>query len=86
MPIPSSRYKLLPLRGLKVNLDAGLADIMEGEMCYATDEDRYYQKENGILVATGGSNVSVIDGGDFNSGSSIAGASTTDLDGGDFGS
>ena len=46
MAIPSNRYKILPLRGLKVNLDAGLADIMEGEMCYATDEDRYYQKEN----------------------------------------
>lgn len=54
MPIPSSRSKLLPLRGLKVNLDAGLAEILEGEMCYATDEDVYYQKEGGVLVKIGG--------------------------------
>ena len=55
MTLPSNRYKLLPLRGLKVNLDAALAEILEGEMCYATDEDQYYQKEGGVLVGVGGS-------------------------------
>ena len=55
MPIPSERYKLLPLRGLKANLQSGLSDIVEGEICYATDEDVLYIKENGVLVATGGS-------------------------------
>ena len=49
-----SLNRYAPLRGLKASLDAGLADIMEGEMCYATDEDRYYQKEGGVLVAVGG--------------------------------
>ena len=53
MPIPSERYKLLPLRGLKANLQSGLSDIVEGEICYATDEDVLYIKENGVLVATG---------------------------------
>ena len=54
MPIPANRYKLLPLRGPKADLVEGLADILEGEMCYALDEDRYYQKEDGVLVAVGG--------------------------------
>ena len=54
MPIPSNRYKLLPLRGPKADLVEGLANILEGEMCYALDEDRYYQKEGGVLVAVGG--------------------------------
>ena len=53
MAIPANRYKLLPLRGLKANLDAGIADILEGEICYATDEDQYYQKENSALVSVG---------------------------------
>ena len=44
----------MPLRGLKVNLQSGLSDIVEGEICYATDEDVLYIKENGVLVATGG--------------------------------
>lgn len=52
MAIPSDRYKLLPLRGLKANLDEGLAGILEGEICYATDEDVLYIKEGGVLVAT----------------------------------
>ena len=43
----------MPLRGLKANLDAGLADILEGELCYATDEDILYMKEEGVLVPTG---------------------------------
>lgn len=59
MAIPSNRYKILPLRGLKANLDAGLTDILEGEMCYATDEDQYYQKESGVLVGVGGAVKSV---------------------------
>ena len=52
MAIPANRYKLMPLRGLKANLDAGLADILEGELCYATDEDILYIKEGGVLTPT----------------------------------
>ena len=53
MPLSSSRYKLLPLRGLKLNLESSIGDILEGEMCYATDEGKYYQKEGGVLVPIG---------------------------------
>ena len=57
MPLPAVRSKLLPLRGLKANLDEVLADILEGEFCYATDQDQYYQKEDGVLVAVGATKV-----------------------------
>ena len=53
MALSSPRYKILPLRGLKADLDADVADILEGEICYATDQDQYYQKEGGVLVAVG---------------------------------
>jgi hypothetical protein len=42
----------MPLRGLKASLDAGLANILEGEICYATDEDILYIKEGGVLTPT----------------------------------
>ena len=74
MPIPADRYKILPLRGLKANLDAGVADILEGEMCYATDEDAYYQKEGGVLVQVvgGGGSLTVRD--TAGSGGTVGGA------------
>ena len=53
MALPAVRSKLLPLRGLKASLDGVLAGILEGEICYATDEDQYYQKEGGVLVQVG---------------------------------
>jgi len=53
MALPSPRNKILPLRGLKSALTSNLSGILEGEFCYATDEDQYYQKENGVLVAVG---------------------------------
>ena len=53
MPLPAVRSKILPLRGLKASLDAVVVDILEGEFCYATDQEQYYQKENGVLVAVG---------------------------------
>jgi len=56
MPTPISRSKILPARGSKVNLDAALAagDLLEGELCYAKDEDALYQVEAGVLVKAGG--------------------------------
>lgn len=56
MPTPTSRSKILPARGLKANLDAGLVagDLLEGELCYAKDEDALYQVEGGVLVKVGG--------------------------------
>jgi len=56
MPTPTSRSKILPARGSKANLDAALAagDLLEGELCYAKDEDALYQVEAGVLVKAGG--------------------------------
>lgn len=53
MPVPSPRNKILPARGNLSDLQAGLAELLEGEICYAFDQDQYYQKEGGILVAVG---------------------------------
>ena len=56
MPTPTSRSKILPARGSKANLDAALTagDLLEGELCYAKDEDALYQVEAGVLVKAGG--------------------------------
>ena len=59
MPAPSVRYKLLPARGDISVLTAAVADIAEGEICYALDENKLYVKEGGVLVAMGGSVASV---------------------------
>lgn len=53
MPVPSPRNKILPVRGNIASLNAALADLLEGEICYAFDEDQYYQKEGGVLVPVG---------------------------------
>lgn len=50
MPTPLNRSKLLPARGTKANLEASLADLLEGEFCYATDENIYYQVAGGFLT------------------------------------
>ena len=56
MPTPTSRSKILPARGSKANLDTALTagDLLEGELCYAKDEDALYQVEGGVLIKTGG--------------------------------
>ena len=56
MPTPTSRSKILPARGTKANLDAALVagDLLEGELCYAKDEDALYQVEGGVLIKAGG--------------------------------
>ena len=56
MPVPSPRSKLLPARGNAADLLANVAALVEGEICYAVDENAYYQKVSGALVkVTGGS-------------------------------
>jgi len=62
MPVPANRSKLLPARGDKAALEAGIASLLEGEICYAIDEDRHYQKEGGSLVAVGADKVWAYDG------------------------
>ena len=50
MTLPSPRNSIRPLRGLLATLQADIAGIGEGEVVYATDENRFYVKENGILT------------------------------------
>lgn len=56
MPTPVPRTPVRIARGTKANLDTalGLGDILEGELCYAKDEDKTYMVEGGVFVAVGG--------------------------------
>ena len=53
MPVPSPRSKLLPARGNYADLAANVAELLDGEICYALDQDQYYQKEGSVLVSVG---------------------------------
>lgn len=50
MPTPSNRTPVRVARGTYSNLNTNKADIQEGEICYATDEDILYVKEGSNLV------------------------------------
>lgn len=52
MPTPTNRTPLRVARGTYSNLNGSLTDIQEGEICYATDEDKLYVKEGAALVST----------------------------------
>jgi len=52
MPTPTNRTPLRVARGTYSNLNGSVADIQEGEICYATDQDKLYVKEGGSLVNT----------------------------------
>ena len=52
MPTPSNRTPLRVARGTYSNLNGSVADIQEGEICYATDQDKLYVKEGSSLVST----------------------------------
>ena len=51
MPTPSSRTPVRIARGTYSNLNSSIADIQEGEICYATDQNRCYVKEGNSLVS-----------------------------------
>lgn len=53
MPVPSPRNKILPARGNFSDLNANVASLLDGEICYAIDQDQYYQNEGGTLVSVG---------------------------------
>ena len=63
MPTPSNRIPVRVARGNKATLDSLIADLFEGELCYAKDEDALYVVEGGALVpvvaSTGGNVTSV---------------------------
>lgn len=52
MPVPSYRVPVRVARGTLAALTAGLADLQEGELCYATDENILYVIEGGVLTPT----------------------------------
>ena len=55
MPLSSPRYIIKPLRGTYAALAANIAEIQDGEICYAIDQDQHYQNESGVLVAVAAS-------------------------------
>ena len=52
MTVPSYRVPVRVARGTLAALTAGLSDLQEGEICYATDENTLYVIEGGVLTAT----------------------------------
>ena len=50
MTTPTNRTPVRVARGTISNLTTSVADIQEGEICYATDEDKLYVKEGDSLV------------------------------------
>jgi hypothetical protein len=54
MPTPSNRTPIRVARGTYSNLNSSIADIQEGEICYATDQDKLYVKESNSLVEVTG--------------------------------
>ena len=51
MATPANRLPVRVARGTYSNLDAAIADLYEGEVCYATDEKLFYVVESAALVA-----------------------------------
>ena len=54
MPTPATRTPLRVARGTYSNLNSSISDIQEGEICYATDQDKMYVKEGSSLVSATG--------------------------------
>lgn len=44
---------MLPARGDYSDLEQNVDALLDGEICYAIDQDQYYQKEGTVLVAVG---------------------------------
>ena len=51
MPTPATRTPVRIARGTYSNLNSSIADLQEGEICYATDENRCYVIEGGALTS-----------------------------------
>jgi len=57
MAITVPRFRILPLRGTYAALLAEIDEINDNEICYAIDQDQYYQKEGNLLVQVGATKV-----------------------------
>lgn len=53
MATPANRVPVRIARGTKASLDASIADLREGEIVYATDQDSLYVVEGGVLTLAG---------------------------------
>ena len=58
MPTPTNRTPVRVARGTYSNLNSSVSDIQEGEICYATDEDKLYVKEGSSLVDASSQDIS----------------------------
>jgi hypothetical protein len=52
MPTPTYRTPVRIARGTYASLNASINDLLEGEICYATDQNVVYVKEGGVLTET----------------------------------
>ena len=50
MPTPATRTPVRIARGTYSNLNSSIADLQEGEICYATDQNKIYTIEGGALT------------------------------------
>lgn len=50
MPTPATRTPVRIARGTYTNLNSSIADLLEGEICYATDQNKVYVVEGGALT------------------------------------
>jgi hypothetical protein len=50
MATPATRTPVRIARGTYSNLNASILDLLEGEVCYATDENKIYVVEGGALT------------------------------------
>lgn len=52
MTTPATRTPVRIARGTYSDLNASVADILDGEICWATDQDKIYVKDGGSPVST----------------------------------
>lgn len=50
MPTPANRAKIQLVRGSYSNISASIADLVDGELCYAKDQNRLYMVEGSTLT------------------------------------
>lgn len=51
MPTPANRAKIQLVRGSFNNISASISDLVDGELCYAKDQNRLYMVEGTTLTA-----------------------------------